>query len=302
MTVSAVRSTPDPNGPLSVGVSSYAFGWAVQQAQPVFDEHALISFATRHGLGVVQIADNLAVHTWSAERLDVFTAAARAAGISIELGARGLTDAHLKRLLDLCGRCGACLLRFVADAPDYEPSPDDLTALIRNAHPALAAAGVVLALENHDRFSAALLRRIIEGAGTAHAGICLDTANSFGAGEGLAAVTEILAPLTVNLHVKDVTIRRLRHQMGFTVQGCPLGEGVLPIADTIERVRRCGQCATAILEAWTSPSRTSSNTVARELTSAENSIVRLKALVADGARHADTSVHAAERPTTVRPA
>jgi 3-oxoisoapionate decarboxylase len=265
---------------MSAGVGSFAFGWAVAYAQPPFDEHALLAFARRHALRVVQLADNLPVHRWPRGRLERFKGAAHAAGVSIELGARGLTDAHLARYLALCRQCGARLLRFVADAEPYEPSADDLTALIRNAGPALAAARITLALENHDRFPAAVLRRIIERAGAENAGICLDTANSLGAGEGLAAVTDILAPLTVNLHVKDIRIARLPHSMGFMIEGRPLGQGQLPIAETLERVRRHGRCASVILEAWTPPAATMEETIEQELAGAEASIERLKALVA----------------------
>ena len=120
------------------------------------------------------------------------------------------------------GCCGSSRMRIRTNPP-----PDDLIALLRNAGPALAAANVTLALENHDRFPAATLRGIIESAAIPHAGICLDTANSLGAGEGLSAVTETLAPLTVNLHVKDVRISRLPHMMGFVVEGRPLGAGQL---------------------------------------------------------------------------
>jgi sugar phosphate isomerase/epimerase len=159
--------------------------------------------------------------------------------------------------------------------------PIHLIALLGNAARALAAADVTLALENHDRFSAATLRRIIESAGSPHAGICLDTANSLGAGEGLAAVTETLAPLTVNLHVKDVRISRLPHMMGFVVEGRPLGQGQLPIAETIACVRQHGRCGSVILEAWTPPGTTMEETVTRERAAADISIERLKTLVCD---------------------
>jgi 3-oxoisoapionate decarboxylase len=274
-----VTPVHEPSLGMSVGVGSFAFGWAVGHARPPFDEHALLAFAHRHAVRVVQLADNLPVHRWRRERLEQFADAAHAAGVSIELGARGLTDAHLAEYLDLCRQCRAPLLRFVADAEAYEPSADDLTALIRNAGTALAAAGVMLALENHDRFPAAVLRRVIERAGAENAGICLDTANSLGAGEGLAAVTDILAPLTVNLHVKDVRIARLPHSMGFLIEGRPLGQGQLPIAETLERVRRHGRCASVILEAWTPPAATMEETIVQELADADASIERLKALV-----------------------
>ena len=98
------------------GVGSFAFGWAVAHARPAFDEHALLAFAQQYGISVVQLGDNLPVHTWPAERLESLVDAARRLDVSIELGARGLTDGHLERYLALCGRCGARLLRFVADA------------------------------------------------------------------------------------------------------------------------------------------------------------------------------------------
>lgn len=275
-----LRSSVSPlPGRMSPGVGSFAFGWAIGHAQPPFDEHALLAFASRHALAVVQLGDNLPVDTWPAERVDRFTRAAQSLRVSIELGARGLTETRLATYLNLCVRCSARLLRFVADADAYEPSADDLTALIRNAAPALAAAGVTLALENHDRFPAVVLRRILDNAGTPHAGICLDTANSLGAGEGLASVTDILAPVTVNLHVKDVRITRLPHMMGFLIEGRPLGQGQLPIADTIERVREHGRCASVILEAWTPPARTTEETIEHELADADASIERLKAFV-----------------------
>jgi sugar phosphate isomerase/epimerase len=268
-------------GPLLPGIGSFAFGWAVGHTQQRFDEHAVLDFARVHGLRVVQIGDNLPVHTWAPERLERFTRATRAADISIELGARGLTEAHLAEYLNRCADCGARLLRFVADASSYHPSADDVIAILKNAAPVLAEAGVTLALENHERFPAVVLRRIVEDAGSPNVGICLDTANSLGAGEGLGAVTDVLAPLTVNLHVKDVQITRLPHMMGFVVEGRPLGAGQLAIASTIEKVLQHGRCRTVILEAWTPPAETIEQTIEQEFASAVVSAERLKALLSD---------------------
>ena len=60
-------------------------------------------------------------------------------------------------------------------------------------------------------------------------GVCLDTVNSFGALEGPAVVVEALAPLAVNLHVKDFVVTRHSSQMGFTVEGRPAGQGSLDV-------------------------------------------------------------------------
>jgi 3-oxoisoapionate decarboxylase len=110
-------------------------------------------------------------------------------------------------------------------------------------------------------------------------GICLDTANSFGAGEGLDQVAGVLAPVTVNLHVKDVAISRLPHQMGFTIEGRPLGRGQLPIRRAIDLVRAERRCRSVVLEAWVPPVANMAETVRRELAWAEESIVTLKGWV-----------------------
>ena len=261
------------------GIGSFAFGWAVEHRQPRFDEHALLDFAALHGLHVVQIGDNLPVHTWAPDRLERFIRAARTAAISIELGARGLTEAHLAEYLNRCGLCGARLLRFVADAGSYHPSADDLIAILKNAAAPLVRAGVILALENHDRFPACVLRRIVEDVGTPNVGVCLDTANSLGAGEGLAAVADVLAPLTVNLHVKDVQISRLPHMMGFVVEGRPLGAGQLDISSAVRQVLQRGRCRSVILEAWTPPAGTIEQTIEQELANAVVSAERLHRLM-----------------------
>ena len=89
-------------------------------------------------------------------------------------------------------------------------------------------------------------------------------------------VAGLLAPVTVNLHVKDVIIRRLAHQMGFTIQGCTLAEGQLPIRQTVDRLRELGYRGSAVLEAWWPPAADVQETLAGELASAEAGLTTLK--------------------------
>jgi hypothetical protein len=65
--------------------------------------------------------------------------------------------------------------------------------------------------------------------------------------------------------------------MGFVIEGCPLGEGMLPVADLIQKVSR--RCKSAILEQWTPPEDTLDKTIEKEALWAEQSIRYLKSFV-----------------------
>lgn len=95
-----------------------------------------------------------------------------------------------------------------------------------------------------------------------------------GAGEGLETVIERLAPLTVNLHVKEFSVERVFHQMGFVIEGKPLGKGMLPLAELVKKVSPL--CQSAILEQWTPPEQTIEATIKKEKDWALESISYLK--------------------------
>ena len=119
-------------------------------------------------------------------------------------------------------------------------------------------------LENHDRLKAWEFADIVERVNSPNVGICLDSVNSMGAGEGLEEVVRTLAPYTVNLHVKDFGIRRLPHLMGFQIDGRPAGEGMLNVPWLVGQIAPYGRCQTAILEQWVVPDDDPLATVAKE--------------------------------------
>jgi hypothetical protein len=97
-----------------------------------------------------------------------------------------------------------------------------------------------------------------------------------GAGEGLEQIVEILAPYTVNLHIKDFGIKRLPHLMGFQIDGRPAGKGMLNIPWLLEEISPHNKCRTAILEQWVVPESMLSKTIQKEETWAAESIQYLK--------------------------
>ncbi len=265
-----------------LGLSSYTYGWAIgvpghAPARPM-DEQALLDRVLLHGVRLVQVCDNLPLLGLAAGRLDRFAERAAAEGVRLEIGSRSLTVAHAVEMIALARRVRADLIRFVVDGAGFHPAAAEVVDTLRSIAPLLG--GLRLGLENHDRFVAATLRSIIREAGSDNIGICLDTANSIGAGEGLATVVAELAPLAFNLHIKDFQISRLPHQMGFSVEGRPAGDGMLDLPDLLVELRRHGRCQTAVLELWTPPGASLDETIAKEEAWAGRSLEYLKPLFA----------------------
>ena len=187
----------------------------------------------------------------------------------------------MRAYVEIARRVGAPFLRVVVDGRGAEPSPEECVALLGPLMPQFDAAGVRLAIENHDRFSAAALAGIVEALGVDRAGVCLDTVNSFGALEGPEAVVDRLAPYTLNLHVKDFTIARVSSQMGFVIGGCPAGRGRLDVPWLLGRLRECGRDVNAVIESWTPFGPDLEATLAREAAWAEESVRFLRQYIAE---------------------
>lgn len=268
---------------MRLGIGSYTYTWAVgvpghppgkpMKATDLFER------ARQLGVGVVQIADNLPLDRLSPTELENVGLHMRELGISVEVGTRGIAPKHLSRYMEIASRLRSAILRVVVDSGDHRPGEDEIVEVLGGMVPEFQSAGICLAIENHDRFRARSLARVVERIGSAHVGICLDTVNSFGALEGPEVVVEALGPWTVNLHVKDFAIERVSHAMGFVVEGKPAGRGRLNIPWVLERLRAFGRDPNAILEMWTPPGATLEETIAREADWAADSIKYLRSLI-----------------------
>ena len=263
------------------GVSSYAFGWNVGFAGAVperpMDELDLLAFARDAGADAVQIADNLPLDTFDTARLERLRRAADEAGLLVEVGFRRLTAERLSRGAEIARFFGSPFMRFVIDDRDYHPSLPEIEAMLRENLAELG--GVTLAIENHDRFRAAELRELVERVGSPQVAICLDTANSVGAGEGLETVLRELGPLAVNVHLKDVAFARIETLQGFTVSGRPAGRGQIDFPELLESLGRSGRCESATVELWTPAEPTHAQTLEKERRWASESCEYLRPLV-----------------------
>ena len=219
---------------MKIGISSWSYPWAIGvakyplPAEPMGAMQLLIK-AKEAGAEVLQFADNLPLHTLSPAELNELAAEANSKNIALEAGTRGLDSANLLRYLEIAGKLGAKLVRTLphdgADRPDFAQALHRL-ATIRSEY---EAAGVTLAIENHDFYPSLWLRQLIEETGSPVIGVCLDAVNNLGLGESFREVIANLGDLTVNFHCKDYMITRKPTMLGFDVTGCPTGEGMLDL-------------------------------------------------------------------------
>jgi sugar phosphate isomerase/epimerase len=271
---------------MKLGISSYSYGWAVgvaghRPARPM-DAFDLLDRAQAYGVHVVQYGDNLPLDRLTVAERAALRREAEQAGVQVEVGARGIDPAHLQGYLALAAHFGSNILRTVIDTATHHPGEDEVVQTLRPVMAAFAREGVCLAIENHDRFPARLLRRLMERIDSPAVGICLDTANSLGAQEGVRLVAETLVPWIVSLHVKDISVRRLPHLMGFVVEGRPAGEGDLDLPWLLEYIRmEVPQRVNAILELWPPPEDSLEKTIEKEAAWVEASLRYLRQLIPD---------------------
>lgn len=268
---------------MKLGISSYTYTWAigVPGSAPVNPLSAfdLIDRASSAGLGLVQIADNLPLEISSEETLFELNSYAEKKNISIEMGGRGLTPEHAIQCLKTAIVLHSPILRMVIDGTGFEPDLKSAISILKELQPEFEFYKVRLAIENHDRFKARDFEKIIMSVGSEWVGICLDSVNSMGAGEGFEEVASILLPYTINLHIKDFTIRRVSHKMGIIIEGSPAGKGMLNIKDTFENLNKYKKCRSAILELWTPPEKEIQDTIIKEERWANESIDYLKNII-----------------------
>ncbi len=265
---------------MRLGISSYAYTWAIgvpgHPPERPLGFIGLLHKAAELGVRLVQVADNLPLAELPSVEFEAFERRVRELGLDIEVGTRGIRPANLSAYLRIAQRLGSPILRVVIDSPGHEPHEDEVVDILRAALPEFERARVCLAIENHDRFPAKVLARIVERLGSAYVGICLDTVNSFGALEGPQVVVDALGPWVVNLHVKDFVIQRVSHKMGFVVEGRPAGEGQLDVPWLLGALSAMGRDPNAILELWTPPQGTLAETIALEDAWARRSVTTLR--------------------------
>ena len=241
---------------MKVGIGSYTFGWAtgtygweMTKDRPHLSAFDLLQTAHDLDVEVVQIVVRPNVTELSDRELKRLAIEAARLRIDIELGTLGSDPDKLLAYLECANRLDAKLVRTLLSNPSekLEHERADLEAVL----PRFEASGVAIAIENHEGYSCSDLAHLIDDIKSPSLGVCLDSVNSLGRGEGISKVAQRLLPLTINYHVKDFTVTRGETDMGFAITGAPLGQGALDFETQIHALYKINPDANLILEQWT---------------------------------------------------
>lgn len=238
---------------MKTGISTWSYTWALGVAGYPLPERPLTVFTLldkAHELGadVLQIADNLPLETLPAAQRELLRRKADVYGIALEVGTKGVRPERLIPFCAIARQLGSPIVRTLLHDERGCPTLTEAERYIREVLPTLHDLGLTLAVENHDFFSVDALRSLIEAIGDKHVGICLDPVNNLAQGESTNDVFRALGDYTVNFHCKDYTVKRKASGLGFEVDGCAVGDGLLDPARCAAQLKRD---MSFIVELWT---------------------------------------------------
>lgn len=236
---------------MAIGLSTYAYFWrASQQVPQPLSLAQMLQQTADLGVSLFQICDYAPIESWSDEQLQALRRQADHLGMTLELGTRGLDSAQLTRYLHIAQILGASVIRSMFNSATQRPTEQQASALLGAILPAFERQRVALCLETYEQVKSHTLMAVINHHPSDYLGICLDPANCVAALELPEQVIENTADRVLNLHVKDFAFSRRDGWVGFTLAGCPLGEGLLDYDAMIARVRPQQKGINQIVEHW----------------------------------------------------
>lgn len=264
---------------MKLGISTYALAWSIgvpgyKTPQNPITCLDMINIASRFDISLVQIADNIPLNLLSDEELEEIRDKAVKAGVELEIGTRGTEPELLMKYLHVADLLESKFLRTIIINPDLEVATFEL----RKVLPEFKRCGVTIGVENHGLHTTSQLAGLFNNIKSLFLGCCLDTVNSFEILEGTEQVVNNLLPYTVNLHIKDFDVQRVKHKMGFEILGKPAGEGRLGISNLLRLLKEHGKDINVILELWPPFTNDVEETIGIENEWLSRSIYNLKAM------------------------
>ena len=250
-----------------IGISSFTYCFACgsrpcTKPQHIMTPRDLIDKAVSLGADAVQFGDNMPLEVYNDEELEQLRVHAEACGVETEVGMRKATAERLSDYIRITHKVGGRVLRVITDGISFTPDMHELCRILTSMIPQLEERGVVLGIENHDRFSAREYAEIVETINHPQVGLTVDTVNSLSREEHIDEVLKYMAPYCVCLHMKDYVIKRYNGGGGLKITGASLGTGRLDIRRCYEECRnKSDRNFNVILESWMEPCETLEETL-----------------------------------------
>jgi 3-oxoisoapionate decarboxylase len=236
---------------MTIGLGTYAFFWQWHDtAENPLTLSGMIDRTADLGVPLFQVCDYPLLESYEPDDLDGLRNHASRRSVQLELGTRGIRPEQLRRYLKIARRLDARMLRTMINTSDHRPSQAEASSLLASAAEAFVDAGVTLALETYEQVPVATLVDIVRTVDSPAVGICVDPANCVAALELPTATVEAVAPYAANIHVKDFAFSRSDGWVGFTLAGCPLGEGLLDYQHLVTTTRAIEGNLSQIIEHW----------------------------------------------------
>ena len=279
---------------MKLGINSYTYMWSIgfQGANPAFPDRTakpknpltplgLLQKARQLGINLVQTGPNLRLDEYPKAEVENFIHAAKAWGISFELGTRGLDYDHLVKQVELAKHMNASLIRTLPEIKgQYVTDAKLISQVVQPILPVLESQQIKLAIEN-GKTPAAKLKTALDDIHSPNVGIVLDMVNSLAVPEGWKEVTRLLAPYTMCVHYKDFTIKRAWHMMGFICEGAPSGQGMVETEWLFDTLKASPYDYNVFIELWPPEQPDLEDTIALEQQWAIESIQYLRKFIRD---------------------
>lgn len=236
---------------MKIGLSTYAYFWQLSEKAPrTMSLFEAIDDSQRLGATVFQICDYPAITGWTSRELARLAQHAAQAGITLELGTKGVTPDHLQRYLALAGELDCALLRTMINSPDHRPTLSEAQRSLETVLSAFEKQGVAICLETYEQVPTDDNIALVKAINSGLVGICLDPANCVASLESPMDVVAKTAPYVLNWHVKDFAFSRRDGWVGFTLAGAKLGEGLLRYDEIYPHIEPQIRGINQIIEHW----------------------------------------------------
>ncbi len=235
---------------MKLGTTSFAFRYLLMDPAQAPPLAGIVRRTRACGLEVLQICENARpLDAPEAEWREAIGEAA-AIGLELQLGCKTLDPALFERYLDRAASISSRTVRIVLEE-EHGPPPGRrrVEEFLASAARPLERRGMRLAIENHFDIASEVLAEAVAPYPEEMVGFCVDTANSLRNFESPGRVLDLLGPRAFCFHLKDYRIRG--SNVGFSVEGAPLGTGSLDLPGVLRKILTFRPAAEIYVENWT---------------------------------------------------